>query len=251
MTLNVETVALFASNANELLADPPNNRPLQDVALSVADTMLLKRLSNSAHIRQPQVMQSRDNGWLMEDPPLGGQSWGEVGRDNVFGPLPNTVLGNSSGNERGDREDDDERVGSDRDGISDVKAEVSKWKSRITGEEKAIRVSVLQRPHAAVEKRYRQTVNTKLQQLYMSIPASGRFSPDERTVSGRDENDQAAKPVVLDKAIQYVQHLTETYLKYDADIEDLRGQLHELADRYGISEPMMQSRAGERTYDTA
>ncbi|KAI5360758.1 Putative myc-type, basic helix-loop-helix (bHLH) domain-containing protein [Septoria linicola] len=91
--------------------------------------------------------------------------------------------------------------------------------------------SLRSRPHAAVEKRYRRTVNTKLQQLHSSIPASGSFSldPTERFRSSTDgsEPEQAAKPVVLDKAIQYTTHLIETYQKYDNEIESLRRQVRE------------------------
>lgn len=87
------------------------------------------------------------------------------------------------------------------------------------------------RPHAAVEKRYRQTVNTKLQQLYASIPESGRFSYDPMEImtdsQRRIQPEQAAKPVILDKAIQYANHLIETYRKYDEDIETLRQQVRD------------------------
>lgn len=91
--------------------------------------------------------------------------------------------------------------------------------------------SMPSRPHAAVEKRYRRTVNTKLQQLHAAIPPSGSFSldPSERARSSTDDSEpeQAAKPVVLDKAIQYTTHLIETYRKYDDDIEMLRQQVRE------------------------
>ncbi|KAM3421055.1 hypothetical protein BST61_g1472 [Cercospora zeina] len=91
--------------------------------------------------------------------------------------------------------------------------------------------SIPSRPHAAVEKRYRRTVNTKLQQLHAAIPPSGSFSldPAERFRSSMDgsEPEQAAKPVVLDKAIQYTTHLIETYRKYDNDIETLRAQVRD------------------------
>lgn len=87
------------------------------------------------------------------------------------------------------------------------------------------------RPHAAVEKRYRRTVNTKLQQLHAAIPPSGSFSldPSERARSSTDDSEpeQAAKPVVLDKAIQYTTHLIGTYRKYDDDIKMLRQQVRE------------------------
>lgn len=95
----------------------------------------------------------------------------------------------------------------------------------------SLSTSMPSRPHAAVEKRYRRTVNTKLQQLHAAIPASGTFSldPAERARSSLDgsEPEQAAKPVVLDKAIQYTTHLIETYRKYDDDIEVLRQQVRE------------------------
>lgn len=85
------------------------------------------------------------------------------------------------------------------------------------------------RPHAAVEKRYRRTVNTKLQQLHSSIPPSGKFSMASEK-SDNEENEQAAKPVVLDKAIQYVTHLLETYRQYDNDIEELRRKVRAVID---------------------
>ncbi|CAK1360509.1 hypothetical protein CB0940_06556 [Cercospora beticola] len=102
--------------------------------------------------------------------------------------------------------------------------------------------SIPSRPHAAVEKRYRRTVNTKLQQLHAAIPPSGSFSldPAERFRSSMDgsEPEQAAKPVVLDKAIQYTTHLIETYRKYDNDIETLRQQVRDwLGEEEGTSSP--------------
>ncbi|CAK4032351.1 helix-loop-helix DNA-binding domain-containing [Lecanosticta acicola] len=93
------------------------------------------------------------------------------------------------------------------------------------------------RPHAAVEKRYRRTVNTKLQQLYASIPASGKFELKDEHQQNEMRNvnagEQAAKPAVLDKAIQYVTHLIDTYHKYDQDIQELRKQVRELIDEDG------------------
>ncbi|KAF2209613.1 hypothetical protein CERZMDRAFT_113926 [Cercospora zeae-maydis SCOH1-5] len=102
--------------------------------------------------------------------------------------------------------------------------------------------SIPSRPHAAVEKRYRRTVNTKLQQLHAAIPPSGSFSldPAERFRSSMDgsEPEQAAKPVVLDKAIQYTTHLIETYRKYDNDIETLRAQVRDwLGEEETMSSP--------------
>lgn len=103
--------------------------------------------------------------------------------------------------------------------------------------------SMPSRPHAAVEKRYRRTVNTKLQQLHAAIPPSGSFSldPSERARSSTDDSEpeQAAKPVVLDKAIQYTTHLIGTYRKYDDDIELLRQQVREwLGDERTSSSPV-------------
>ncbi|EME88804.1 uncharacterized protein MYCFIDRAFT_170379 [Pseudocercospora fijiensis CIRAD86] len=67
------------------------------------------------------------------------------------------------------------------------------------------------RPHAAVEQKYRRTLNSKLQQLNSSIPLTGKFAPPTgETAELRPDNEKsesAAKPAVLDKAIQYVAHL--------------------------------------------
>lgn len=87
------------------------------------------------------------------------------------------------------------------------------------------------RPHAAVEQKYRRTLNNKLQQLNASIPVTGKFATNtdehnhNRSESERPES--TAKPAVLDKAIQYVTHLVETYHKYEDDIEGLREQVRE------------------------
>ncbi|KXT10235.1 hypothetical protein AC579_2960 [Pseudocercospora musae] len=87
------------------------------------------------------------------------------------------------------------------------------------------------RPHAAVEQKYRRTLNSKLQQLNSSIPMTGKFAPPtDETTELRPDNEKpesAAKPAVLDKAIQYVTHLVETYHKYEDDIEALREQVRD------------------------
>ncbi|KXT05556.1 hypothetical protein AC578_3743 [Pseudocercospora eumusae] len=87
------------------------------------------------------------------------------------------------------------------------------------------------RPHAAVEQKYRRTLNSKLQQLNSSIPMTGKFAPPttENTElrTDNEKSESAAKPAVLDKAIQYVTHLVETYHKYEDDIEALREQVRE------------------------
>lgn len=97
------------------------------------------------------------------------------------------------------------------------------------------------RPHAAVEKRYRRTVNTKLQQLHASIPPSGKFSvvPEKFDLQ---EHEQAAKPVVLDKAIQYVSHLLETYRKYDDDVQELRRKVRAAVDEDELHQTSVQQR---------
>lgn len=96
------------------------------------------------------------------------------------------------------------------------------------------------RPHAAVEKRYRRTVNAKLQQLYTMIPPSGKFSLESSqrfdATTANNGTEQAAKPVVLDKTIQYVTHLIGTYQKYDEDIRSLRQQVRDLLGEEGLSE---------------
>ncbi|KXT10236.1 hypothetical protein AC579_2960 [Pseudocercospora musae] len=63
------------------------------------------------------------------------------------------------------------------------------------------------RPHAAVEQKYRHETT--------------ELRPDN------EKPESAAKPAVLDKAIQYVTHLVETYHKYEDDIEALREQVRD------------------------
>ena len=90
------------------------------------------------------------------------------------------------------------------------------------------------RPHAAVEKRYRRTINEKIQLLYASIPASGKFTLDAAEQHGEGDNagekEQAAKPVVLVKAVDYLNHLLETHRKYDDEIQVLRERVREWLD---------------------
>lgn len=247
MTFKVESEMLFAPYTNAGQGNVQDLRATPGLAaLNVTDAMLLQRLSDLAHVRQSQILQSQNEGWLANDSTIDRQFLAEVNGDNSSELLNSSASNNDVvGNASKDGEAYEEYGESDRDAASDVKAEASEVDSRVMDAKKGARASPQQRPHAAVEKRYRRTVNTKLQQLYMSIPSSGTFSPDRKADTGSEESDQAAKPVVLDKAIQYVQHLTETYLKYDADIEDLRRQLRDLAERHGIDERILDSQDDE------
>jgi len=85
------------------------------------------------------------------------------------------------------------------------------------------------RPHAATEKKYRVVVNAKVQQLNALIPPSGLFLPKAsnayQTTSYQKPEQTAPKPVVLDKAIQYVEHLVQVSERYDSEMNDLVSQV--------------------------
>jgi hypothetical protein len=86
------------------------------------------------------------------------------------------------------------------------------------------------RPHAAVEKRYRSIINSKIQQLNALIPALNNFNAVETNPPPEDQVVNATekiptKSVVLDRAIQYLNHLTSTYERYKAEHDELKGKL--------------------------
>ncbi|KAK4634936.1 hypothetical protein CLAFUW4_01101 [Fulvia fulva] len=251
MDFKVDSDMLFAPYTNESQVNIQDHHAKPGLALNAADTMPLQRLSDLAQIRQSHILQSQHDEWFVNTSALDGRILADVGGTGPSTPLSSGAISDNTVNERKRCEDHDDYGESDRDVPSDVTAEGPGLKSQITDAEKEAGASPQQRPHAAVEKRYRRTVNTKLQQLYTSIPSSRKFSPDDRAGTGSDDSDQAAKPVVLDKAIQYVQHLTETYLKYDADIEDLRKQLRDLAERRGVGEHVAQTQFEEPASELA
>ncbi|RDL36345.1 uncharacterized protein BP5553_05697 [Venustampulla echinocandica] len=98
-----------------------------------------------------------------------------------------------------------------------------------------------QRAHAAVEKRYRSVINSKIQQLSASIPASNTFSlidpnmPPEDQGAGTTQK-VPTKSVVLDRAIQYINHLVSTYQQYETERNELRRKLQLWLDDTSSSE---------------
>lgn len=97
------------------------------------------------------------------------------------------------------------------------------------------------RAHAAVEKRYRSMVNSKIQQLNALIPASNIFTPDGSDEPGASEEPQRGteelgsqkmptKSVVLDRGLQYTNHLIATYERYEAEGNELRRKLQQWLD---------------------
>ncbi|KAL4906207.1 hypothetical protein BDW74DRAFT_177227 [Aspergillus multicolor] len=86
-----------------------------------------------------------------------------------------------------------------------------------------------ERPHAAVEKRYRAMVNAKIQQLHEVIPTSNTFSIDASVETGGEQGQTTekmpTKSVVLDRAIQYLNHLITTYEAYENEGNTLKTKL--------------------------
>lgn len=84
-----------------------------------------------------------------------------------------------------------------------------------------------ERPHAAVERRYRSVINNKIQQLYDAIPESGVFVPSiERPLAisepAAQKKERPSKYTVLERAVQYIDHLRNTFQQYEAEDEALR-----------------------------
>jgi hypothetical protein len=65
-----------------------------------------------------------------------------------------------------------------------------------------------ERPHAAVEKRYRNTMQTKFRTLHSLIPPSG--------VNDQPIREKATKAMTLARATEFIIHLTSTYESYEA-----------------------------------
>jgi len=84
-----------------------------------------------------------------------------------------------------------------------------------------------ERPHAAVERRYRSVINDKIQQLYDTIPESGVFVPlIERPLAASEpelpKKERPSKFTELERAVQYIDHLRKTFQQYEAEDEALR-----------------------------
>lgn len=93
------------------------------------------------------------------------------------------------------------------------------------------------RPHAAVEKRYRSVVNSKIQQLNALIPASNTFTPGMSNGPGASEGTEGTgsqkmptKSAVLDRGLHYTDHLIATYERYEAEGNELRSKLQQWLD---------------------
>ncbi|BCS23546.1 uncharacterized protein APUU_31771S [Aspergillus puulaauensis] len=93
------------------------------------------------------------------------------------------------------------------------------------------------RPHAAVEKRYRSVVNSKIQQLNALIPASNTFTPGISNGPGASEGTEGTgsqkmptKSAVLDRGLHYTDHLIATYERYEAEGNELRSKLQQWLD---------------------
>ncbi|KAK4185849.1 hypothetical protein QBC35DRAFT_502805 [Podospora australis] len=92
-----------------------------------------------------------------------------------------------------------------------------------------------QRHHAVVEKRYRSVINSKIQQLSELIPPTHTFSTSGLPQDQQERHDQDAnskglakadtKSAVLDRALQYLNHLVSTYQQYENEREDLRRKI--------------------------
>jgi hypothetical protein len=87
-----------------------------------------------------------------------------------------------------------------------------------------------QRAHAAVEKRYRSVINSKIQQLSALISASNSFSLIDSNALPEDqrtgmEPKVPSKSIILDRAIQHINHLVSTYEQYETESNELRAKL--------------------------
>ena len=103
-----------------------------------------------------------------------------------------------------------------------------------------------ERPHAAVEKRYRSVVNSKIQQLRASIPPSNTFSPTDANTPPESRAAEAAqemptKSIVLDSATQYINHLVATYQQYETERTELRRKLQLWLDNISATETTARS----------
>ncbi|KAI5468186.1 hypothetical protein BGZ63DRAFT_419815 [Mariannaea sp. PMI_226] len=94
-----------------------------------------------------------------------------------------------------------------------------------------------QRQHAAVEKRYRSVLNSKIQQLNELIPSSNTYCLPG---SGQSQENQRAgetdrvptKAIVLDRALQYMNNLVSTYEQYERERNELRSKMQAWLDSF-------------------
>ncbi|KAF7531989.1 hypothetical protein G7054_g8362 [Neopestalotiopsis clavispora] len=88
-----------------------------------------------------------------------------------------------------------------------------------------------QRPHAAVEKRYRAVLNNKIEQLCAATAPLDTFDPIEAaqepasSTSTEKPPKVLAKSAVLDRAVKYIEHLVSTCEQYETEQENLRARL--------------------------
>ncbi|KAI8951625.1 hypothetical protein F4801DRAFT_601218 [Xylaria longipes] len=73
-----------------------------------------------------------------------------------------------------------------------------------------------ERPHAAVEKRYRNTMQSKFRTLHSLIPPSGVYQRGNRGVNDQPIREKASKAMTLARATEFIIHLTSTYESYEA-----------------------------------
>jgi len=101
-----------------------------------------------------------------------------------------------------------------------------------------------QRPHAAVEKRYRSVINSKIKQLNDLVPPSNTYSTpgNRKQLAERDPAEVEKVPtkaVILDRALQYINNLVATYEKYEKERDDIHGRLKIWLDEFdtvGVSD---------------
>ena len=101
-----------------------------------------------------------------------------------------------------------------------------------------------ERPHAAVEKRYRSVVNSKIQQLRASIPPSKSFNSTNANPASENSAVEAAqemptKSIVLDRATQYINYLVATYEQYETERTELRRKLQYWLDNLSPAEAQL------------
>lgn len=221
------------SDVEKLLASLPNATWDSQMSLDNADRMLLQRL-----VRLTHALQQQDSGSATKSStssPMPGSATLHSQSCNLASTSPTTeyhsvaVGGFDAQGNGGELYDASDSWDYTHDGRSS--------KTGTPSSDGGDNISSQARPHAAVEKRYRRTVNTKLQQLHASIPASEKFvlsSDRDDQVPAPNDTEQAAKPVVLDKAIQYITHLLSTYRTYENDIQQLRRQVRDLVEEDDI-----------------
>lgn len=75
-----------------------------------------------------------------------------------------------------------------------------------------------ERPHAAVEKRYRNMMQSKFRTLHSLIPPSGVYQSGNSHGGDNDQpiREKASKAMTLARATEFIIHLTSTYESYEA-----------------------------------